>query len=162
MDEVFDVVDECDCVIDSLPRAEVHRLGLRHRAVHIFIFNRAGQVFLQKRSESKDSNPGHWDSSVSGHVDSGEGYDTAARRECFEELGIEAPPLERLFYIGAQPVTGQEFCWVYRAFAEGPFSLHPEEIDEGRWVDPDEVESAVSPLSPCFHYLWKQYKSRQS
>lgn len=160
MDEIFDVVDERDRVIDALPRAEVHRLGLRHRAVHIFIFNRSGHIFLQKRSQSKDSNPGCWDSSVSGHVDSGEGYDAAARRECFEELGIEAPPLERLFYVGAKPVTGYEFCWVYRAFAEGPFNLHPEEIEEGCWLDPDAVESKVSPLSPCFHYLWRQYKSR--
>lgn len=157
MEEVFDVVDARDQVTGSLSRSEVHRLGLRHRAVHVFVFNRAGQVFLQKRSRSKDSNPGHWDSSVSGHVDSGEDYDTAARREFGEELGIEAPPLQRMFYVEAQPVTGQEFCWVYSADCEGPFKLHPDEIDDGIWLDPSAVESAVTPLSPCFHYLWKVY-----
>ena len=162
MEEIFDVVDAQDRVIDRLPRAEVHRRGLRHRAVHIFVFNRVGQVFLQKRSQSKDSHPGHWDSSVSGHVDSEEDYNAAAKRECFEELGIEAPPLERLFYVEAQPVTGEEFCWVYRAYSEGPFVLHPDEIEEGRWVDPDLVESAVAPLSPCFHFLWKRFREEEN
>lgn len=157
MAEVFDVVDAFDRVTGSLPRDEIHRRGLRHRAVHVFVFNSAGQLFLQKRSQMKDSNPGHWDSSVSGHVDSGEDYDTAARREFREELGIEPPLLRRLFYVEAQAVTGQEFCWVYQAESEGPFNLHPEEIDEGIWMNPEKVESAVSPLSPCFHHLWKTY-----
>ena len=73
-EEIFDVVNERDEVVDQKPRAEVHRLGLLHRAVHILVFNSAGQVFLQKRSMSKDTHPGTWDSSTSGHVDSGEDY----------------------------------------------------------------------------------------
>ena len=74
-EEIFDVVNERDEVIGQQPRSEVHRLGLMHRAVHVLVFNAAGQVFLQKRSMKKDRQPGLWDSSASGHMDTGEDYD---------------------------------------------------------------------------------------
>src|SRR6185503_11007000 len=96
--EYFDVVNERDEVIDRRSRPDVHRLGLRHRAVHVLVFNRRGELFLQKRSLRKDCFPGAWDSSAAGHLDRGEDYDACALREVREELGItlaQAP--ERLF-----------------------------------------------------------------
>ena len=87
-EEIFDIVNERDEVIDRGPRGEVHRLGLRHRAVHVLVFNSRGEVFLQKRSMKKDTAQGKWDSSSSGHVDSGEDYDACAVRELREEIGL--------------------------------------------------------------------------
>src|SRR5687768_1179087 len=87
-DEIFDVVNERDEVIGQLARKEVHRQGLKHRAVHVLIFNAGGEIFLQKRSLKKDNHPGVWDSSASGHVDAGEEYDPCAIREAGEELGV--------------------------------------------------------------------------
>ena len=86
--EYLSVVDENDHVINSLARSEIHVLGLRHRAVHILIFNDQGQFFLQKRSMKKDLNKGLWDTSAAGHVDEGEEYTISAIRETSEELGI--------------------------------------------------------------------------
>ena len=133
-EEIFDVVNERDEVIGRRPRSEVHRLGLMHRAVHVLVFNGAGQIFLQKRSMSKDRQPGLWDSSASGHLDCGEEYDACAVRELREELGLElrAAP-QRLFKLAASPETDQEHVWIYRCEAEGPFRLHPEEIETGDW-----------------------------
>src|SRR4051812_18325754 len=127
-EEIFDVVNDRDEVIGSERRSEVHRLGLQHRAVHVLIFNRRGQIFLQKRSLKKDRQPGVWDSSASGHVDRGEDYDACALREVHEELGLRlsgAP--KRLFKLRASTETDQEHVWVYRAEAEGPFHPHPDE-----------------------------------
>ena len=87
-EEIFDVVNEQDEVVGRQSRGEVHRLGLMHRAVHVLVFNAAGQIFLQKRSMKKDRQPGLWDSSASGHVDSGEDYDACAVREVREEIGL--------------------------------------------------------------------------
>ncbi|MEK9738209.1 MAG: NUDIX domain-containing protein [Euryarchaeota archaeon] len=70
--EIFDIVNDSDKVIGSASRNEVHNRGLKHRSVHLLIFNKRGAVLLQKRSMEKDTFPGVWDSSVSGHVDSGE------------------------------------------------------------------------------------------
>ena len=139
-EELFDVVNGRDEVIGQQPRSAVHRLGLLHRAVHVLVFNAAGQVFLQKRSRKKDRQPGLWDSSASGHVDAGEDYDACAARELREEIGLRlngAP--ERLFKLAACAETDQEHVWVYRCEAEGPFRLHPEEIETGGWFTPEEV-----------------------
>ena len=139
-EERFDVVNERDEVIGQQPRREVHRLGLMHRAVHVLVFNAAGQVFLQKRSMKKDRQPGLWDSSTSGHVDGGEDYDACAVRELHEEIGLEVITIpQRVFKLAACAETDQEHVWVYRCEAEGPFRLHLEEIERGDWFAPAEV-----------------------
>jgi isopentenyl-diphosphate delta-isomerase type 1 len=139
-EEIFDVVNERDEVIGKKPRKEVHRLGLMHRAIHVLVFNKGGQVFLQKRSMIKDRQPGLWDSSASGHVDSGEDYDSCVMRELREEIGLQLSEVpQRLFKMPASAETDQEHVWVYRCEAEGPFQLHPEEIECGDWFEPEQV-----------------------
>jgi len=138
--EIFDVVNERDEVVGQLPRREVHRLGLMHRAVHVLVFNAAGQVFLQKRSMTKDRQPGLLDSSASGHLAAGEDYDACAVRELREEIGLQvATGPQRLFKLAACAETDQEHVWVYRCGAEGPFELDPEEIERGGWFATEEV-----------------------
>ena len=134
IEEYFDVVDENDVVVGQRTRRDVHALGLRHRAVHVLVFNSKGDLFLQKRSMRKDCFPGTWDSSASGHLAPGEDYDQCAIRETREELGLSlCQPPAPLFKVSACPRTGQEFVWVYRCQAEGPFVLQPEEIECGGW-----------------------------
>ncbi len=138
--EIFDVVNDRDEVIGRAPRNEVHRLGLMPRATHVLVFNSRGEIFLQKRSQKKDRQPGLWDSSASGHVDSGETYDACAVRELQEELGLELrAPLERLFKLPASAETDQEHVWAYRCQAEGPFELNAEEIERGGWFTVEEI-----------------------
>lgn len=120
--EIFDVVDADDRVVRSEPRDVVHVNNLTHRAVHMLLFNREGELLLQKRSIWKDRNPGRWDSSAAGHVDSGEDYLQAARRELREELGVGAPELERVGKLLPCAETGCEFIEVYRGSHEGPFT----------------------------------------
>jgi isopentenyl-diphosphate delta-isomerase type 1 len=160
-EEIFDVVNERDEVIGKKPRSEVHRLGLMHRATHVLVFNQRGQVFLQKRSMKKDRQPGLWDSSASGHVDSGEEYDACAVRELREEIGLQVAEVpQRLFKLAASPETDQEHVWVYRCEAEGPFQLHPEEIERGGWFEPQEVTRWMNErpdeFASALQVIWKK------
>lgn len=160
-EEYFDVVNERDEVVDRQPRNVVHQRGLKHRATHVLVFNSRGEVFLQKRSMKKDRQPGVWDSSASGHVDSGEDYDTAAVRELREEIGLKATqPLERLFKFNACEATDGEFVWVYRCHHDGPFDLNPDEIDSGGWFAPEKVTSWMAELpqnfASAFVFIWKR------
>lgn len=104
-----------------------------------------------------------WDSSCSGHLDSGEDYDAAAVRELAEEIGVDvaqpgAAKPERWFRIEACEETGWEFVWVYRLRHEGPFVLHPDEIETGAWMAPAEVTRAIATrpgdYCPSFKRLW--------
>lgn len=117
-EEVFDVVNDEDEVVGQEKRSVVHAEGLKHRAVHIFVFNKAGDLYLQKRTAVKDVHPNRWDSSAAGHVDSGEGYDEAAGREVEEELGIQGE-LTALGKISPCADTGWEFVQLYRLEHEG-------------------------------------------
>jgi len=158
-EEIFDVVDLQDEVVGQATRAEVHVRRLMHRAVHVLVFNSQGEVFLQKRSLTKDKSPGLWDSSASGHVDSGEHYDACALRELREEIGLIPPQSpQRLFKLSACGKTDQEHVWVYRCESEGPFTLHPQEIECGEWLHPEEVSRTIvetpSKYSCAFMYLW--------
>lgn len=160
-EEIFDIVNDRDEVIGRASRSEVHARGLLHRATHVLVFNAKGEVFLQKRSMLKDRQPGVWDSSASGHVDSGEDYDTCAVREVREELGVAlAQPPERLFKFDACGATDQEFVWVYRTQHEGPFTLHPEEIETGNWFAPAEVTRWVAErpqeFATAFVVIWQR------
>ncbi|MGR9116749.1 MAG: NUDIX hydrolase [Gammaproteobacteria bacterium] len=160
--ELLSIVDENDQVIGVSPRNIIHSSGLRHRAVHILVFNDQGQLFLQKRSLCKDLNAGLWDTSAAGHVDAGEDYDSSAYRELSEELGIAPNDLiEFLFTLPASEATGMEFIRVYRYIHNGPFKLASDEIDEGEWVSIKTVSSRVRAddpmLTETFKILWRKF-----
>lgn len=164
-DELFDVVDEDDRIVRQESRGVVHRDRLLHRAVHVFVFNAAGELFLQRRSLQKDSAPGKWVSSCSGHVDSGETYDRAARRELDEEIGLRVPSaFERVFKVSPCPATGHEFVWVYRCLSEGPFELDPDEVIEGQWIGMDALsewmDARPRDFAWSFCHIWPLYQQR--
>jgi 16S rRNA (adenine1518-N6/adenine1519-N6)-dimethyltransferase len=158
--EQFAVVDAEDRVVGQAPRGEVHANNLLHRAVHILLFNTAGEVFLQKRSRKKDRHPCVWDSSAAGHVDAGEDYDETAARELEEELGITAE-LQRMVKLPASDRTGMEFIWLYRGRHEGPFRLARGEIELGAFFPPALVTKwlAARPddFAPGFAECWKTF-----
>jgi len=164
-DELLDVVDALDRVIGVATRGEIHARGLMHRAVHILVFDGRGRVFLQKRSMAKDEQPGLWDTSAAGHVDSGEGYAECARRELAEELGIDAaaPSIEALFKLPATAVTGYEHCMVYRLVHDGALRLDPVEIEAGEWVEPADLDARVGAGDPSLtgvvRLLWSRHRN---
>jgi 16S rRNA (adenine1518-N6/adenine1519-N6)-dimethyltransferase len=141
--EVFDVVDENDEVVEQRTRGEVHRLGLRHRAVHVFVFNKRGELLLQQRSHLKDVSPMAWDSSAAGHLDSGEEYATAAVRELREELGIEVERTEKVLKIEAGPGTDNEFVELHQVSYQGSVRWAADEVHTGAWFAPEMVTEWV-------------------
>lgn len=159
-DEIFDVVDDRDRIIGRQTRREVHRRGLKHRAVHVLVFNERGEVYLQKRSFKKDTFPGAWDSSASGHLDSGETYEACAVREAREEIGLflQRTP-KRLFKIEACPQTGHEFVWVYRTESNGPFRLNLDELECGAFFKADHINRWMAErprdFADAFRLVWK-------
>lgn len=92
-DEWLDVVDAQDSVIGQESRQEVHRRGLRHRGVHVFLFNDLGELLVQTRGAGREASPSALDCSVSEHVRAGEDYHQAAQRGLKEELGLESVAL---------------------------------------------------------------------
>lgn len=159
--ELFAVVDENDNIVSQAPRVEAHGNNLRHRAVHVFIFNRAGELFLQKRSRWKDRHALLWDSSAAGHVNAGEDYDETAVRELEEELGVTAT-LTRVVKLPCSERTGWEFIWLYRGEHDGPFQLAKAEIEYGEFFPIEIVDRWVKArpeeFAPGFLECWTEFR----
>lgn len=88
--ELLDVVDEQDRVIGKATRDQVHKEGLLHREIHLWLYDKNGKVALERRSPKADMGANLLNASVGGHLDLGEAYEAAAIRELQEEIGIKA------------------------------------------------------------------------
>ncbi|MDA7681886.1 16S rRNA (adenine(1518)-N(6)/adenine(1519)-N(6))-dimethyltransferase RsmA [Verrucomicrobiales bacterium] len=127
-EEIYDVVDNNDSIIGQADRDCVHNDKLFHRAIHVFVLNRHDEILLQKRSMQKDTFPGLWGSSASGHLDTGEDYEGAAVRELNEELGIESK-LNKISKIEPTASTGWEFIGLFTCEHNGPFNWPYSEVE---------------------------------
>ena len=144
-DEIFEIVDEAGRVIGTAPRHACHgNPALLHQSIHVFVFDRAGRLFLQRRSRHKDTQPGKWDTSVGGHMAPGETPEQSARRECGEELGFAPAELRLVYRYIWRTDFESELVRAYVTEHEGPFHLDPDEIDEGRFFEPTEVTALIA------------------
>jgi 16S rRNA (adenine1518-N6/adenine1519-N6)-dimethyltransferase len=163
--ERFPVVDKNDRILRDASRSDVHANNLRHRAVHILIFNPAGEVYLQQRSRWKDRHPLRWDSSAAGHVMAAESYDETARRELKEELGVSVP-LKRISKLSASERTDQEFVWLYRGEVVGNLSPNRTEIETGAFFPETIIDGWVAArpndFAPGFIECWKLYRRKKT
>lgn len=162
--ELFDVVDENDVPVRTATRAQVHSENLLHRAVHVFVLNKNGDLWLQKRSMRKDVNPGVWDSSVSGHLDAGEDYLPAAIRELGEEIGIQdASPNDLSHALSVKPsaATGWEHIRLFVTKHTGSVSFPAAEIESMMPFPIEEIrawmENKPDDFSPAFRLLFKAW-----
>lgn len=163
-DEVFDIVDHRDRVIGQATRGEVHKNpSLVHRCITILVY-RNNELFLQKRSMTKDAFPGVWTCSVAGHVDSGETYEEAAIREMQEELGIKAlrpPSVIRERVMSYDNETERTRFFRYDDATDTPIVLDSNETSEGHFfpVTKELLEKIGTemPATPCLKFLAETY-----
>jgi len=145
-EEIFDVVDHRDQVVGTATRSHVHAQKLLHRAAHVFLFNLKGELFIQRRAATKDSFPGCYDSSASGHLNSGEDYDRCAKRELQEELGLVLPAhrFRKHFKIEACEDTGWEFVWVYSVATDEQPRINLDELESGEFWTQGHCQSMLA------------------
>jgi len=165
MSEMLEIVDGEGKVIGLAPRSECHgNPALVHRVVHVIVVNGRGEILLQKRAPDKDIQPGKWDTSVGGHLDPGEDFDTAVRREMKEELGIDGVPLTRLYAYPMRNEVESENVTTYLCRYDGPVDFDPKEITEVRFWPVDEIEANLGSgiFTPNFEEEFGYFKKAQS
>ncbi|MFH0824140.1 MAG: NUDIX domain-containing protein [Pseudomonadota bacterium] len=159
--DILEIVDALDNVVGTARRGKIHEKGLLHRAVHVFVFDGKGRVFVQRRSAAKDRFPGVLDSSAAGHVDPGESYEAAAVRELREELGLSLSVSEVL-RVEAGPLTDQEHVVLFEAVTHDEPVLNPEEIQSGEFHEPERLSTMMANMPwdfvPAFVHLWEIYR----
>ena len=159
-EERFPLVDETGQVIGSATRGECHNGSkLLHPVVHLHVFNSKGDVYLQKRPEWKDIQPGKWDTSVGGHLDYGETPEQALVREVREELGITDFQSERKGMYVFEGRRERELVYVNTTIYDGPIKPSAEELDGGRFWTIAEIREAMGQnlLTPNFESEFKRF-----
>ena len=156
--EKFPIVDEEGHVIGSATRGECHSGSkLLHPVVHLHVFNSKGEVYLQRRPDWKDIQPGKWDTSVGGHIDYGEEPVQALVREVREELGIINFTPETLIHYIFESAREKELVFVHKTVYDGP--IHPsDELDGGRFWSIKEIKDSLGKdiFTPNFESEFKR------
>lgn len=141
--ELFPLVDETGKVIGSATRGKCHDGSkLLHPVVHLHVFDREGRLYLQKRPEWKDIQPGKWDTAVGGHVDFGEEIPSALRREAKEELGLENFEPEFMESYIFESSREREMVNAFRTVVTG-IPQPSDELDGGRFWSREEIADAM-------------------
>jgi isopentenyldiphosphate isomerase len=142
--EIFPVVDEKGTVIGKATRGECHNGShLLHPVVHLHVFNSQGDLYLQKRPDWKDIQPGKWDTAVGGHVDYGETVEEALKREVYEELCISDFEAYALANYVFESQRESELVYVHRAIYDGPIQPSSNELDGGRFWSIKDIREAI-------------------
>ena len=153
-------MDENGTVVGKATRGECHSGSrLLHPVVHLHVFNAAGDVYLQKRPEWKDIQPGKWDTAVGGHMDYAETPEEALGREAREELGITAFESQFVGKYVFDSKRERELVYVNRTTYNGDISPSKEELDGGRFWTMQEIREAMGKnvLTPNFESEFKRF-----
>jgi 8-oxo-dGTP pyrophosphatase MutT (NUDIX family) len=127
-------VDEHNNVIGSAPRREMRAGKLRHRSTYILVFNSQGDLFVQKRTMTKDIYPGYYDPCTGGVVLYGESYELSAARELEEEIGVRDVPLTWHFEFYFEDDLGRVWGSVFSCVYDGDMVLQVEEVESGEFL----------------------------
>ena len=157
-DELLPLVDENGNITGAATRGECHNGSMMmHPVVHLHVFNSKGELYLQKRPEWKDIQPGKWDTAVGGHIDLGEHVEQALFREAGEELGIEGFTPEALPQYVFRSACECEMVYPYKTVYDK--DIRPsEETSGGRFWSMDEIRESIGKdiLTPNFEQEFKK------
>ena len=157
-EEMFPVVDEEGNILDAATRAKCHDGSkLLHPVVHLHLFDKEGRLYLQKRPEWKDIQPGKWDTAVGGHVDLGENIYQALKREAKEEIGLEDFETELLAQYVFESDVERELVNSFKAISDKT-PVPSSELAEGKFWRLEEIEASIGKgiFTPNFESEYKQ------
>ncbi|HTL00384.1 MAG TPA: NUDIX domain-containing protein [Pseudomonadales bacterium] len=137
--ELFETFDDDGRPRGLVPRNEVHRRGLWHRASNVFLFDGGGRLYLQRRASRKDVWPNAWDLSVGEHLQPGETFEQAAHRGLAEELAVRGVALTPIgdvvrgcIEIPELQIRDFELQQTFRGVYDGPIAADPAEVSDVR------------------------------
>jgi isopentenyldiphosphate isomerase/intracellular septation protein A len=143
-EEWLPLVNEQGGIIGKAPRSVCHRgEKLLHPVVHLHVLNNQKHIYLQKRPLNKLVQPGKWDTAVGGHISVGETLETSLKREAWEEIGLTQFSAKLVKTYRWDSEIESELVYVFITHDFKTIHLHSEEVVEGRFWTPKQIESNI-------------------
>lgn len=166
MEEKVVLVSENDEVLGLMEKMQAHENGILHRAFSVFLFNKNGDMLLQKRASEKYHSPEQWTNACCSHPRAEETYLQAAKRRIKEELGIDCDLEEKFWFIYkadvGQNLWEHELDHVFTGIYEGDFNLNPEEVAEVRYISMEDLDKEIKQnpehFTEWFKIILEEYK----
>lgn len=156
--EYLDVVNQEDVMTGKETRKKVHEVGLWHRGVHVFLFDKDGKMLIQKRSADRSSNPSKLDCTVSEHVQAGESYQQAAMRGLKEEMGLENIEIKKIVkFRMVYGINDNEISEIYEGvLGDSSVNFDSVEIESISFMGLDEIKEKMRTDTDSFCYWFVQ------
>lgn len=149
-------VDFSDACIGFGSKEEIHKSPVLHRAFSVFIYH-DGKMLIQKRNVNKYHSGGLWTNACCSHFRNGRDEADCVRERLGEELGITAAPdfLSKFIYYNkfSDNLFEYEYDHIYILDYDGDFFINPDEIEEIKWVDFDELALDIV-NNPSKYTVW--------
>lgn len=138
MEEVI-LVDNNDNAIGTMEKMEAHKRGVLHRAFSVLVFNREGQILLQKRAKGKYHSAGLWTNTCCSHPLPGEKIEDATRRRLREEMGIDVDTkfVYKFIYKTEldEALIEHEYDYVFFGYYNGEPIINSAEVESWKYAD---------------------------
>ena len=159
------LVDINDNQVGLMPKLEAHQKGVLHRAFSVFIFNKNGELMLQRRSLGKYHSPGLWTNTCCSHQREGESNIESGKRRLNEEMGFITELTEKTSFIYKAEfdngLTEHEFDHILVGYFDNSPYINSEEVDTWKWMSMDSVQDDIneSPenYTAWFKIIFKKY-----
>ena len=141
------LVDSDDRPLGTMEKLQAHRQGVLHRAISVFVFNRNGELLLQRRAIGKYHSGGLWANTCCSHPRPEEPIGQAAVRRLREEMGMACDLEPRFAFVYRSELDGglieHEFDHVFVGYADAEPDPDPSEVSGWRYASPDAIREEL-------------------
>lgn len=153
------LVDENDREVGTMEKMEAHKKGVLHRAFSVLLFNKKGELLLQKRALGKYHSAGLWTNTCCSHPLPGECIKEAAKRRLREEMGIDLQPEFSYKFIYKTPLekglTEYEYDHVFTAIYDGAPAINKDEVAEWTFISLPELKKKIATEPERYTYWFR-------
>jgi isopentenyldiphosphate isomerase/intracellular septation protein A len=159
-EEWLPLVDEEGRVVGKATRTACHsNKEFLHPVVHLHVFNKKRELFLQKRPMNKLVQPGKWDTAVGGHIDLNEKIEDALKRESFEELNLKDFKAQFIAKYVWESELERELVFVFATQIDSTIEINKNELADGKFWKFDEIKKNLEKniFTPNFEHEFSEY-----
>lgn len=153
------LVDERDNQIGINKKLVVHKQGNLHRSFSVFIFNKKGDLLIQKRADTKYHSAGLWSNTCCSHPQPDEDIKKQAEKRLQQEMGVDSHLKEIfsfIYYVDFGKFIEHEYDHVFVGQFDGKVNPDLSEVGDWQWIFPTKLKQDIAQNPQSYTYWLKK------